>query len=105
MKGFTLIEGLVAVFITFVVAVSIAGLLTYFGIYNRKNIDLSCNIMAVSSAIEACRGGVVRTSFSCGGRNITVSFSGNCNPPQGQCSQVTASAGNLTLTDVVCNLQ
>ncbi|MEM4675801.1 MAG: hypothetical protein QXM12_05865 [Nitrososphaerota archaeon] len=105
MKGFTLVEGLVAVLITFIIAVGIAGLLTFFGLYNRQNIDITCTVQAVSSAIEACRGGAPRTNFACGGRNITVALNGNCNPPQGQCSQITASANGFQLTDMVCNLQ
>ncbi|WPM32988.1 hypothetical protein IAE16_04730 [Hydrogenobacter sp. T-2] len=108
MRGFSLVEGLVAVLITFIIAVGIAGLLTMFGVYNRSNVEITCVVQAVSSTIEACRGGVVRTAYNCGGRNINVNLSGNCNPPQNTCSNITASANvsgiSYSLTDVVCNL-
>lgn len=102
-KGFLLIEGLVAVYLTFLVALSIGGLLTYFGLYNKKNIDLTCEIMAVTSAIEACRGGILRTSFSCAGKRIAVEFEGHCNPSPGNCQPIQARVGNFKLTDIVCN--
>lgn len=109
MKGFSLVEGLIAVLMTFFIAVGIAGLLTYFGIYARRNVDLTCLINAASSAIEACRGGTTQTQFICGGRTITVGISCPTNLGNNQCQTVTttASDGNrsFSLSDVVCNLQ
>ncbi|MEJ5339480.1 MAG: hypothetical protein WHS43_07485 [Aquificaceae bacterium] len=106
MRGFTLVEGLVAVLITFIVAVGIAGLLTFFGIYNRQNILQTCLVQAASSAIEACRGGNAVGNIQCNRFNVSISVSGSCNPRINSCSTVTATASaegrSFSLTDIVC---
>lgn len=111
MKGFALIEGLISVMITLIMALSVAGLLLYFMMHNRSNVELTCLVNTANSAIEACRGGIVPPNqFTCGGRNITVNFTGSCTGiGNNQCQTITVVASdgvrNLRLQDVVCNLQ
>lgn len=110
MRGFVLIEGLISVAITVLMALGVAGLLTYFMLYNRSNVEMTCLINAANSAVEACRGGFTLSNFNCGGRNITVNLTGNCTGiGNNQCQTITAVASdgvrNLRLQDVVCNLQ
>lgn len=106
MRGFTLVEGLVAVLITFIVATGIAALLTFFGIYNRQNILQTCLVQAASSAIEACRGGSTLGNIQCNRYSIAVNVMGSCNPRINSCSPVTATASaegrSFSLTDIVC---
>jgi len=102
-SGFSLVEVLVAIGITTIIAICTAGLLTYFGIYTRKNIDMSCIVWSVSSTLEACKGGVIRNEYDCGGKKVIVGLQGNCSPQQGTCSEVIASYQNFVLKDKVCN--
>lgn len=108
-KGFSLIEALIAIAITFFIATSIAGMLTMFGVHSKRGIDMTCLVNAAASAIEACRGGQTISTYNCGGLNITVSLSGSCTPAANQCNQVTATASyrgrQFSLTDFVCNFQ
>lgn len=108
MKGFTLVEGLVAVMLTFIVSVGIAGLLTFFGLYNRDNMLHTCLLQGASSAIEACRGRFSVGNLQCGNYNVSVSISG-CTPGVNRCNLVTATATaggrSFTLRDVVCNFE
>lgn len=108
-KGFSLIEALMAVSITFFIATTIAGMLTMFGVHSKKGIELTCLVNAAASGIEACRGGQTISTYTCGGININVSISGNCNPSQNQCNQITVTASyqnrKFSLTDYVCNFQ
>lgn len=103
LSGITLVEALIAIAITAIIAIGTAGLLTYFGIYTRKNIDMSCIVWAVSSTIEACRGGERRTKYYCSGAEIEVNLQGNCKPSSGTCSDIIASFKGFTLKDKVCN--
>lgn len=110
MKGFAIIEGLISVVITLIMALGVASLLAYFMMYNRSSVELTCLVNAANSAIEACRGGVLQNQFSCGGKNITVILTGNCTGiGNNQCQTITATASDgvrrLRLQDVVCNLQ
>lgn len=108
-RGFSLIEALIAVAITFFIATSIAGMLTMFGVHSKRGIDLTCLVNAAASGIEACRGGQVISTYNCGGVNINLSLVGSCTPANNQCSQVTVTASGggrqFSLTDFVCNYQ
>ncbi len=108
-KGFTLIEALIAILITTLIVMSMAGLITVLGTKTSDRILLSCLIEGASSGIEACKGGEVINQITCGGFTINISINGNCQPPINTCSNVTstASAGGKTfsLTDKVCNFQ
>ena len=112
MRGFTLVEGLIAIFLTFMIALFIAGMLTSFSTYNRDNFLHTCLVQAAASAIEACRGGVnIDEPVDCtiGNRVVRVVVriaEGNCNV-QNDCVEVTARASaegrEFELSDVVCN--
>lgn len=108
-RGFSLIEALVAVAITFFIATSIAGMLTMFGFHSKRGIDMTCLVNAAASGIEACRGGQTISAYSCGGLNISISINGSCTPAVNQCNQVTATASyggrQFSLTDFVCNFR
>jgi len=66
---------------------------------------MSCIVWAVSSTIEACKGGEVWTYYYCGGKPIRVRLEGSCKPSKDECSEITATAsyGGFTLKDYVCN--
>lgn len=108
MRGFTLVEGLVAVMLTFIVSIGVAGLLTFFGLYNRENILHTCLLQGASSGIEACRGRHAISNLQCGNYSVSISVSG-CTPGANRCNNVTATASaggrSFTLTDVVCNFE
>ncbi|MCS7149993.1 MAG: prepilin-type N-terminal cleavage/methylation domain-containing protein [Caldimicrobium sp.] len=108
MKGFTIIEVLVAILITAIAIVGYAMLLTSFGIFNRDKALLSCLTQGASSAMEVCRDRRnPLANFSCRGFNINISVRGSCQPATNQCNSVTVTAqhGNkrYDLTDMVCN--
>lgn len=109
MRGFTLVEALVAVMVSFLIAVGIAGMITSFGLFTRDNVLYTCLLNAASSAIEACKGGQAISQVNCGSYTVSVGLSGNCMPAQGQCSQVSATATarnkSTSLTDMICNVQ
>ena len=114
MRGFTLVEGLIAMFFTFMIALFVAGMLTFFGIYNRDNFLRTCLVQAAGSAIEACRGGApVPKNMNCtiGDRTVEVSVSMKavCNVINDYCEEVTAIARaegkEFSLSDVVCNFR
>ena len=107
-KGFSLVEVLVATLIFFLVLIGASKLISYFGLYTRKQLVLSCLVEAVDSAINSCKVGIPLTSISCGGININISISGTCTPPPGVCSVVNATATygkySYTLSNEICNL-
>ena len=106
-KGFTLIEALIAILITTLIVIGVAGLITVFGTKTADRILLSCLVEGATSGIEACKEGEVINQITCGGFTINISISGNCQPPANTCSDIisTASANGKTfsLTDKVCN--
>lgn len=108
MRGFTLVEALIALIISFLIIIGIAGLLTSFGLFTKDRALYTCLLEAASSGIEACRAGVSINSINCGGYTVNIrSIAGSCNPARGQCSDVTVTASyaghSSTLTDTVCN--
>lgn len=105
--GFTLVEALVAVVITFILAIGILGMLNMFIIQLPNRALLTCLIEAASSGVSACRVGLVLDSVSCGSYNVSISIQGNCQPPTGECSNITVTAvaegRSFSLRDTVCN--
>jgi prepilin-type N-terminal cleavage/methylation domain-containing protein len=106
-KGFTLIEALIAILITAILAVIIAGLLTSFAFKTSDRVILSCLVEGASSGISACKGGNSINSINCGGYTVQIEINGNCPPAPGTCSEITATAKvkglSFSLTDKVCN--
>jgi len=112
-KGFTLIEALIAILITAILAVIIAGLLTSFAFKTSDRVILSCLVEGASSGISACKGGNIINSINCGGYTVQggnpvqIEINGNCPPAPGTCSEITATAEvkglSFSLTDKVCN--
>lgn len=106
-RGFTLVEALIALLISLFIITGIVGLLTSFGFFTRDKMLYTCLLEAASSGVEACRSGVVIYSIDCGGYTVSVSINGNCNPEKGQCEDITVTATaaghSSVLTDTVCN--
>lgn len=106
-KGFTLIEALIAILITAILAGIITGFFTSFTFKTVDRITLSCLIEGASSGISACKGGRIINFIDCGGHRVQIEINGNCNPPSGNCSEITATAKikglSFSLTDKVCN--
>ena len=107
-KGFSLVEALVAVIITFIVVLGIATMLGFFPNYVKDRTELSCLVEAASSGISACRAGIVINSVECGPYRINVTVEGSCTPAKGTCGEITATAElggrTFTLRDVVCGI-
>ncbi len=107
MRGFTLVEALIAVVITFLIAIAIAGMVTTFVAHIPHRLLLTCLTEAAKSGIEACEAGVVINSVSCGGYNITVNIQGDCNPPPNTCSDIVSTAIfdslSVSFSGKVCN--
>lgn len=107
-SGISIIEAIIALAILCIITVGTGGILTLlsnFGIYSKKNYEMSCMIWSLSSAVEACRGGVMETKFYCKDKKIIVTLQGECPPQSGQCSVVEVSGGNYKLKDRVCNFR
>ena len=113
LKGFTLIEALIAILLVSIVIVSISSLITESVFSTKKRIIYECLVNAANSAIEACRGGKNISSFNCGGLNISININTDCssitipsNTWDANCEDVTVTAryGNTThtLRDMVC---
>lgn len=108
-KGFTLIETLIAILITAILAGIILGVITSFAFKTVDRITLSCLIEGASSGISACKGGNTIDYVDCGGNRVQIEIEGSCNPPSGNCSEITATANvkglSFSLTDKVCNFE
>jgi prepilin-type N-terminal cleavage/methylation domain-containing protein len=108
-KGFTLIEALIAILIAAILAGIIAGAITIFASKTSDRIVLSCLIEGASSGIAACKGGYKIDRINCGGYEVEVTINGNCNPSSGKCENATATAKlkgmSFSLSDKVCNFK
>lgn len=110
-KGFTLIEALIAILIVAIIATSIAGLITIFGIKTSDRILQSCLIEASASAIEACKHGVNINQINCAGYRINITVNGNCNPNPNPntCTEVIAvsfaEGKSFKLEKTICNFE
>jgi len=106
LKGFTLIEALIAILISAILTAIFAGGVTAFSSKNQDRLLMTCLIEGAQSAIHACRAGNVMNSYQCGKYNINITINGNCNPPSG-CNNVTVRAEAqgiyFELKDMVCN--
>jgi len=113
LKGFTLIEALIAILLISLVIVGVSSLITGSVFSTRKRIIYECLINAANSAIEACRGGRNISSFNCGSLNISININTDCssitipsNTWDANCEDVTVTTryGNNThiLRDMVC---
>jgi len=108
-KGFTLIEALIAILIAAVLSAIVAGVITIFASKTSDRILMSCLIEGASSGINACKSGnFTNFQIECGGIKVDVEITqGVCNPPEGNCSDVRVTAKakgwNFSLTDKVCN--
>ena len=105
--GFTLVEALVAVVLTFILATGILGMLYTFLNQIPHRMLITCLVEGAASGVSACRMGVALNSLSCGSYSISVSIQGSCSPPIGTCSTVTVTASaqdkSFSLRDTVCN--
>jgi len=106
LKGFTLIEALIAILISAILTAIIAGGITAFSSKNQDRLLKTCLIEGAQSALHACKAGNVMNSYQCGKYNINITISGNCNPPSG-CNNVTvraeAQGQSFEFYDTVCN--
>jgi len=106
-KGFTLIEALIAILIAGILAGIILGVITSFAFKTSDRITLSCLIEGASSGISACKSGNSTDYVECGGNRVQIEINGNCNPAPGTCSEITATSQvnklSFSLTDKVCN--
>jgi len=118
LKGFTLIEALIATLLFSIVIIGISYLITNSATYTRDRIITECLVNAANCAIEACRGGLDPTDSQVGCRNCgnltvdinidvdceNISFPGT--PWSSNCRDVTvtASYGNKQhiLRDKIC---
>ncbi len=115
--GFTLIEGLVAVLITTIIAVIVAGMITNFALFTAKDTVFTCLVQGATSGIESKRANPNTNSMQiqCGNHTVNIVMSGTppASPPaigsgQSACVEIvsTASIGTNTkvLRDLVCTL-
>ncbi len=106
-KGFTLIEALIAILITAILAGIISGVITSFAFKTSDRIIRSCLIEAASSGIAACKGGITIDYVECGGNKVQIEIEGECNPASGTCSEIKVTSKvkrlSFSLTDKVCN--
>ncbi len=107
--GFTIIEALIAILIVSIIAISIAGLISSFGLETSNRILLSCLMQGADSGIEACRSGDYISNITCGGILVNIQITGNCTPPPNTCSDIivtaTAKGKSVSLSDKICNFQ
>jgi len=112
-KGFTLVEALIAILILSLIIIGVANLITGSVGSTRDRIIMECLVNAANSAVEACRGGINLSNFQCGGINVHITLSRDCSiltvPTQtwdANCEEirVTTSYGGRqhVLTDLVC---
>uniref|UniRef100_A0A7C4JSG6 Prepilin-type N-terminal cleavage/methylation domain-containing protein n=1 Tax=Thermodesulfobacterium geofontis TaxID=1295609 RepID=A0A7C4JSG6_9BACT len=112
-KGFTLVEALIAILILSLIVIGVANLITGSIGSTRDRIIMECLVNAANSAIEACRAGIDLNTYRCGNFNINLSknqICANITPPSSfwdaTCREVTVTAtyGNYQhrLTDLIC---
>lgn len=112
-RGFTLIEVLIAILILALIIVGIANLITGSISSTRERTIMECLVNAANSAIEACRGGINLGEFQCGGLNVQINLSRDCSTItvptatwSANCAEVIIITryGNRQhrLTDLVC---
>jgi Tfp pilus assembly protein PilV len=112
-KGFTLVEALIAILILSLIIIGVTNLITGSVGSTRDRIIMECLVNAANSAVEACRGGVNLRNFQCGGINVEVNLSTDCSiinaPAQtwdANCEEITVitTYGDKQhrLTDLVC---
>jgi len=108
-KGFTLIEALIAILIAAILTAIIAGGITAFSSNNQDRLLKTCLIEGAQSAFYTCRAGIDPSSYDykCGKYKINLRvINGNCNPPSG-CNNVTvraeAQGQYFEFNDTVCN--
>ncbi len=112
-KGFTLIEALISIFIVIIIVLSITHLITYAFFSTRDRFIMECLINAKSSAIEACRAGINLNQIQCGGLVINIETDKSCNnipipsnPWQANCENVTFTISyknfQHTSKDLIC---
>lgn len=108
-RGMSLVEALVAVLLTFILAVFVAGMITSFGHFTRTDKSLLCLIQALESGLQAKKSDPTITSYTvrCGSWTINVNLSGGppASPPP-YCAQITASASlegrTMNMVDLAC---
>lgn len=109
-KGLSIVESLVTVFITFIVALFVAGMITSFGLHTKTDKALLCLEQALETALQAKKANPTIDSYTvnCGSWTINVSVSGSppTTPPP-YCAQITAQASlegkSMTMVDMACN--
>lgn len=114
-KGISLVESLVSVMLTFIIAVFIAGMITNFALFTRTDKTLLCLIQAASSGIDAKKANPNINSLvvNCSGLAINVTVTGSLpayRPPgtgESVCSTIRSSASyggkSIELADMLCN--
>jgi len=112
-KGFTLVEALIAILILSLIIIGVTNLITGSVSSTRDRIIMECLVNAANSAIEACRAGIDLNRYQCGDLNINLEKNETCaniTPPSSfwdaNCKEVrvTATYGNYQhrLTDLIC---
>ncbi len=112
-KGFTLIEALLAILIFSLITIGIANLITSSISSTRDRTIMDCLVNAANSAIEACRGGLNLGNFQCGGINVQINVNIDCSTITAPTSAWSANCRDVTviatygnkehrLTDLVC---
>ena len=118
LKGFTLIEALIAVLLFSIVIIGISYLITNSATYTRDRIITECLVNAANCAIEACRGGLDPTDPNvgcgiCGDLTVNINIDVDCEnisfpgtPWGSNCRDVTVTVsygGNQhILRDQIC---
>jgi len=118
LKGFTLIEALIAILLFSIVIIGISYLITNSATYIRDRIITECLVNAANCAIETCRGGLDPTDPNvecgiCGNLTVDINIDVDCEsisfpttPWSSECKDVTVTASYGTkqhiLRDKIC---
>lgn len=110
-KGFSLIEALIAIVILAIITLGLANLLTRSAFFTRDDFFNLCLLQGASSGIEEARGNpsLIGSSlnFTCGNLNVTVILKnigsyGNCTFVEAE-AQIQSTNKKAILRDLICN--
>lgn len=110
-KGFTLVEVLVSIVILIIGVLAVMTLQSRFATSTADRAIRNALVDAAASALQHCESTLSTppTTYTYGGITVSVSVSGNCNPSEDTCNNVTVTATaqgkSFSLTTKVCNFR
>jgi len=107
-KGFTLIEILIAMLVFIIGVGSVFFVFTRFAEFLQNRFEVSCVVHSAYSAFDACSAGATPpSSLQCGNITVNVSATG-CSLPQNSCGDISVSASygslSFSLSGKACKL-